>query len=320
MKTLTMKAPARPAEKRLQTASAILSLILGLFYLLSGIGKILNVNAFVGVLQSYGVPSPLFYGAAIIPPVEVLLGLGFCLFVYNRRLAAVSVVLLLAFTAGFAYAYFVRGVQDCGCFGDIDALKTSPLVSFLRNFLLLGASVYLWMRPVRRDEGALRTWKAVTLAVVGAAAFTVAGMSTFRPLSSSGESIADRYLHQPVGQTPLADVVRTSADSTYLVLAYSTTCPHCWNAIENAKAFQRTGTVDRVVGLTVSSDSALAAFNAMFEPNFETRVLQPDQFRPLTNLVPTAFFIQGDRVVHVATEVESPFLFRQRDFSAAAQP
>lgn len=310
----------KPAER----ISMAASIILGLLFVVSGIGKLMNVASFVEAVRGLGVPYRLAYAAALVPPVEILLGLGLCLFVYNRRLAMTAAVLLAGFTAVFAFAYVTQGVSECGCFGELTFLQTSPLGSFVRNGILIGLSLFLWMRPVRPQNRPLSAKQAVALAVVGAFAFTLSGMSSLQPLYRGNDAAAaDPFLNRPVAETPLGAVFPASPDSTYLVFVYSTTCTHCWNAVENVKAFQRTQTVDRVVGISAASEAALAAFYERFQPNFETARIEVDRMREITTVVPRAFLIERGTIRFAWTggDIWSPFTFqdyRTRLVQAAA--
>lgn len=291
--------------------SMAVALILGLVFLASGVAKLLDVRTFVDTVAAYGVPRKLAYGAVFIPPLEILLGLGLCLLLYTRRLTLVALGTLLLFTLGFAYANLAQGVDDCGCFGTLPFLRTSPLVSFIRNILMMAAAVYLWWRPVASTRNNYRAWQWVLISMVGAVAFVAAGMSAMRPFYVSGSPSEHPFLHRQISDTPLASLIETSPDSTYLVFVYSPTCPHCWDAVENVKAYQRTNVADRVIGLTVGTDSTVVAFKTRFKLNFETYLTDVEHLGQLTDRLPTTFFIQRDTVAYISKRtIPSPFTFQ----------
>jgi hypothetical protein len=163
--------------------SRILAIILGLFFVISGIGKLLDVLSFYLSIYNYGVPeAALTYVAVIIPPMEILLGFGLLMFVRTRVLAMVSMIFLLLFTGGYAYAHFAHGLDHCGCFGMISALDTTPVVSFARNVLFLILSFLLFRKPVPSVPARLRLG---LLSLIGAATFALSGFSVVYPLHTS---------------------------------------------------------------------------------------------------------------------------------------
>lgn len=88
--------------------------------------------------------------AAILPWLEIVLGLLLLIGYGTRLVAILSAALLLAFIAGVSQAW-ARGLSiDCGCFGGggtVDADKTTYVQELLRDagFLLLAA--WLIVRP-----------------------------------------------------------------------------------------------------------------------------------------------------------------------------
>ena len=124
-------APGLDENPRNSALSMLSMLVLGVFFLASGVGKVVDVPAFMEVLKAYGLTGGIVpFLALSVPPLEVLLGLALLTGHAGRGMGLLSAVLLMGFTAAFAVAYFGKGVTDCGCFGALDALKTRPVVSF----------------------------------------------------------------------------------------------------------------------------------------------------------------------------------------------
>lgn len=88
--------------------------------------------------------------AAVLPWLEIVLGLLLLIGYGTRLVAILSAVLLLAFIGGVSQAW-ARGLSiDCGCFGGggaVDPDKTTYVQELLRDagFLLLAA--WLIVRP-----------------------------------------------------------------------------------------------------------------------------------------------------------------------------
>lgn len=277
--------------------SRILSLLLGIFYIVSGLGKLLDVYVFSSYMFAYGVPYPYNgYAAVLVPPLEILLGLGLIFFVRNKQFAIASVVAIIIFTIGFAYSHFARGVQGCGCFGVFSGLATSPLFSFIRNGVILVASLFLVFRPSVTKQNGFRQWQKIVLLFIGAISFAASGISSNEALYSP-----EPLLHKHIKETPISKYVQTNSDSTYLVFCMALACPHCWNATENVKAFHTTGKVDKIVAFGFGNDSLLAEYKKKFSPNFPIKLLQYEALEEIIGDkdVPTVFLVRQDTITNV---------------------
>jgi len=108
------------------------SLILGIIFLISGVGKLLAQEElfetfFPGFLDflSLGQTRLLFYG---LPYVELVIGILLILGVGTKPVAAFSLLLISAFTA--SNVWFIThgmGFEPCGCLGIFDRLFQSKL-------------------------------------------------------------------------------------------------------------------------------------------------------------------------------------------------
>lgn len=300
-------------QTRLTRAAA---LILAAFFILSGIGKLLDVQSFQATLQAYGLGPFAAVGAVALPPLEIIIGMLLAARPGSRLLAISATGLLAVFTAGFVIAHFFAGVQDCGCFGKIAALQSSPTVSILRNVVLLGLTAYLWKNSDRRLRLSLPGWKWSVLATIGAVAFSLSGASSVEPLYQP----SNPFLNQKVEQTQLAEVVTIPDDSPYLIFIYSATCGSCWDAAENVKAYKRLGVVSDIFGLTYGDEGDLMVFEDSFEPNFQSRILDRETVEQLVDETPTVFFVQNGVVRHVQKgRVMSAVRFTEDGLMAAGE-
>ena len=282
-----------------------LTVLLGVFYLTSGIGKLLDVSSFIVTLWSYGLPGEVItYLGIIVPPIEILLGIGLVLFIKNRALALSSAMLLLILTAAFAYAHFAKGVNDCGCFGMVSALESSPVLSLVRNFVAFGVSLFVFKNPVIARRDGIARWQAIALCTIGAASFALSGMSSYEPLVTS-----DPFVNKRVEDTPFSSLVHTSPDSTYLMFVMSVTCPHCWSATENVKAYKKLGWVDDILAFSSGTDSAAAVYRERFLPNFTVRMIDKKLLAKISGgQVPKLYFVRNDSIIYTPQgEVPSPW-------------
>ncbi len=149
------------AVRRPRTARAALVLdlagvaarvILASVWLISGGLKASDPRTTLVAVRGYQLFSEPVAGviAAVLPYLEIALGVLLLAGLATRLAAALSAVLLVAFIAGVVSAA-ARGLSiDCGCFGgggDVAAGQTAYLQEVLRDLGLLVLAGYLSVRP-----------------------------------------------------------------------------------------------------------------------------------------------------------------------------
>lgn len=284
------------------------SIAAGAVLLVSGFAKALDAAAFSRTLASYGFEGLRFL-APIVILAELALGSSLLLGVRLRRTGLLATLFLAGLTIVFAYGALFRGIDDCGCFGAESPLNGPPAATLLRNAVLLALTGAVWLcskEDLRAGEASCR----VFLGVMCAGAF-ICGFS-FRTDGDFGRRLHYESIADAVAETPLAELVTTHPDSTYLIFAFSYTCPHCLNSIENLKRYESGGAVDRVVALAPEHPIAEGRFREEFSPGFCVRNLRAETLFRLTHTFPTAYYIRCDTVRAVLTgELPAALLFRQ---------
>ena len=270
------------------------TLVAGAVFLLSGFAKALDAGLFAHTIGQYGLGDIGDVAAPLIILVELLLGLALVLQYRSRWTARAGVAFVAGLTAAFLYGWLVQGVEDCGCFGRLEALNTSPALTLVRNAALL----YLLVAVGRHGNNRSSLGEPVTAVVVGVMCIG-AFMSGYTGRGSLDFRSDDDNHPQALADTPLASLVQTHADSTYLVFAFSYTCPHCLNSVEHLNRYESAGVVDRVIGLAAENPEAEARFRAFFQPRFPIRHCPPEVLHTLTRSFPTAYYIRHDSVVSI---------------------
>ncbi|HMC86589.1 MAG TPA: MauE/DoxX family redox-associated membrane protein [Chitinophagaceae bacterium] len=286
--------------------SKIISVVLGIFFLIAGIGKVLDVSHFALTLYYFGITQYIALTAVsvIIPAIEIILGLSLILFVKNKLAASFSILFLLLFTGAFVYAHFAKHINDCGCFGVISSLESPPWLSMLRNLIFISMAVFLYLKPVPDPVLRFAWMRSLLLYIIGAAAFALAGISVDEPLYEQ-----EPFLNKKIQQTLLNSFVHTNPDSTYLIFLMSTTCSHCWNATENVKAYKTFHKVSNVFALATGTDSTLAVYKSHFNPNFNVQLVSDSMMGILTGgYIPKLFLIRKDSIAKIESkEISSPW-------------
>jgi hypothetical protein len=124
---------------------------------------------------------------------------------------------------------------------------------------------------------------------------TVAFMSGYVFRFANKKKAGNKVL--AIESTDLQEFITTSKDSTYLVFAFTYTCPHCMNSVENLKQYEVFGVVDKVIGLAVKDSIAEKQFIEIFHPDFLIKNIEPQNLFRLTKTFPTAYFIKNDSII-----------------------
>jgi len=270
--------------------------VLGAFFVASGVGKVVDVPGFMEVLKAYGLSGgQVPFLALAVPPAEVLLGLALLTGHASRGVGLLCLILLLGFTAAFAFAYFGKGVTDCGCFGALDALKTQPLVSFGRNALLILLSLRLVLRPVQ--PGPLlyllqrSSWWLVC--ALTCAAFTLGGISYASGKLRWGAAPTD--IGKAYQSLPISNFAPVGPGAQ-LVVAFEPNCNNCWNAMENILAFARIGAVEGITGVATGNDEELAEFRRKFNATFPVQLITHELLHEVVGEFPVVWLVRNGRV------------------------
>ncbi len=123
----------------------MLSLILGLVFIVSGVSKLFTMEALEWAIMDLGLPwlSLAGLGARLLIGLELVLG-GFLIFqiALKRFTLPLTIALLTVFLVYLGVLYGIQGGQEsCGCFGDWIRLK--PWQSLIKNLIMIGIAGYL---------------------------------------------------------------------------------------------------------------------------------------------------------------------------------
>jgi uncharacterized membrane protein YphA (DoxX/SURF4 family)/glutaredoxin len=275
----------------------ILSILLGIVYLVSGIAKAADINAFVDNITQYGSPS-LRMVAPIIVGIEIIIGFALIVWQKPKAIAQISFWLLIFFTTIFTYGYFVNGISDCGCFGDV--IKMSPMVSFTRNILMISVSGLIWYYLTLNP--ASHTSSKLYLGVIYGLGF-VSFFSTGFEMKTT-YTVVQKIESLPVAKTIIGRSIVLPKVDKCLIFIYSPKCPHCQAATSLINRYQKNGLVDTTIALTASElkISEISNFYKKFNPEFQTFQIPKDSLKKITRTLPMVVYIEKGIVKKVMTE------------------
>ena len=287
-----------------QQLSKIFRFLVGLVFLLSGLLKAIDTAAFADLMSEYGAT---WFGfvAPLIIFIEIFLGIMLVFDFYAKPISWGTAIFLLVVSSIYLYGVTARGITNCGCFGPISWLNSKPWLTFTRNGILLGMLVPTLIRPQEKSKETSIP-SVIFMAAIAVIVMFMCGFSMHGARCLQKQHI---FQAKALAESPLAEYVTTHPDSTYLVFAFSYSCPYCQNSIGNVNQYVPMGMADKVIGLAVEDSVARARFERLFERDFEIREISAMQMYRLSNTMPTTFFIRHDSIVSQYTGmVVSPAL------------
>jgi len=287
-----------------QQLSKILHFLVGLVFLLSGLLKAIDTTAFADLMSEYGA-TWFGFAAPLIIFIEIFLGIMLVFDFYSKPISWATAIFLLVVSSIYLYGVTAHGITNCGCFGAINWLNSKPWLTFTRNGILLGMLVPTLIKPQEKSP-ATTIPSVIFMAVIAVVVMFMCGFSMHGARCLQKQHI---FQAKALAESPLAEYVTVHPDSTYLVFAFSYSCPYCQNSIGNVNQYVPMGMADKVIGLAVEDSVARERFERLFDTNFNIREISALQMYRLSNTLPATFFIRRDSIVsHSTGMVVSPAL------------
>lgn len=262
--------------------------LLGCFFLISSMAKALNAGSFSNIISQYEL-GYLFELSPLIIITEALIGILLIVKIHQKHVSFIAAIVVFIFTLVYAYGFWGKGVTDCGCFGNISFLRTSPLVTFIRNIILISLLFLVWRYDQNETKNVKKSTYYFLICFVGIITF----MSGY---TLKTERNRWEYPNIILNESGLQKYMQTSRDSSYMAFLFSYTCPHCLNSIANLNSYLTFETVNHIVALGVGDSIKEARFKNYFSPEIQIKTLTQMELSPLTKQYPTLYYIQNDTI------------------------
>jgi uncharacterized membrane protein YphA (DoxX/SURF4 family) len=269
-------------------------ILLGIFFLVSAFAKSFDMYQFVMKVSEYGFPK-LHFVAPLVVSIEYLLGVSLIFNIRLKWVSIIGIVFISFLTLVFLYGWFFKDIQDCGCFGHLSFMSTSPLLSLIRN----GAIIVLFALILWSGENSMELSIFVIMAftlVIGVGEF-ISGYTYTHSLRR--DSTPQEFTPVTQSEYGLDKVIHTSSDSTYLVFLFSYSCPHCINSVGNLILYQSSGVVDKIIGITSTPSAENDIVQSLFPPSTEIHYISKEEMTKLTKEIPTTLLIRNDSIVSI---------------------
>ena len=127
-------------------------LLLGLVFLLSAIGKLVDLQGSVDAVYGFNVFPLAFahFAGLVVPFIELAMALALIFGVLTRLAALGASIMSIAFFLVKAHVLFVQGRQiDCGCFGALMSTMASVTIYMDIPMLVMGLVIIAAPASVR---------------------------------------------------------------------------------------------------------------------------------------------------------------------------
>ena len=283
----------------------LFSTITGVIFIISGISKSLDATAFSHIINSYEIVN-LWFLSPIIIIFEMFLGLSLLLNFQLKRVSFLSLIFLIVLTLTYLYGWIFKEISNCGCFGNINILNSSPAFTLTRNIILIYLCIDLYI-SCKKEAFENNTYISICFIVSICMVSFISGY-TLKKIDYKEKSNNKNIAVKDMG---LGSVINTSTDSTYLVFAFSYSCSHCMNSIENLKQYEKSGVVDKVIALAINNEEKRRKFEYIYEPNFEIKHIEKKEFVKISRHFPRSFYITEDSIrFTISGELPSAYVLR----------
>jgi thiol-disulfide isomerase/thioredoxin len=274
----------------------VISIILGLIFLVSGITKAADINGFANVLVRYGY-SKLYILAPIITFIEIVIAFSFLFLWRVRQIALFSFYFLMFLTAIFLFGYIFGNIDDCGCLGDFYILPV--WVSFLRNIFMILTSYWLCKYASSMKLKRFEVVKPIVALSLGLVALFINEVEIIRSYYEltyvSGVSIQNTFLEK----------YQEKANIEKSIFIFSPGCTDCQNTTKSINKVLKENTNIKLIGLYPNdvSERILNKYKIDLKPNFEIFPISRDSLRKVTHRYPLFIKLKNGKIEKVMKDV-----------------
>lgn len=288
----------------------IITFIIGIIFIISGFSKALDFKYFVSIINNYCNFYPEIIANCIII-LEIVLGIMILFRIALKYTSLICFIVVSLFTLIYTYGWVFLGIHDCGCFGKIQFINSSPAFFYVRNIILLLVLFFIYKTIDRNIDRTLHlsiSYYIATIITTCVATFLCwnsSNTSFNKNMSISNEKI-------PIKNHILNNYIKVSSDSSYLISVFSYDCPHCINSFGNLSQYNNHDYIDKVIGLCQNNMDAKEKFVKFFKPSFEIKDLPEKDFYEISEIYPISFFVKNDSITKIIVgEIPSAFFLIQ---------
>ena len=255
----------------------ILSGIVGLVLLISGLQKAFEIDLFTRQIRDYEIitnPLLIIFSAWGLITFECCLGTALIINFQPKIAVPAGGLLFLIFIGATGYAWATGVTDDCGCFGSW--IERTPKEAMLEDIFLFAA-----LMVALKFNRSFRSWPFFIKEFLIAIAF-LAGLS----LPITAGPLLDRIntaITGPVkeGFEPLVLKDFSHKDLSvgkHIIIVLATDCSHCIAEMDNLNMIAEDKTLPDVISVCINNQKQIEDFEFDFEPAFEIYQIDKDDF------------------------------------------
>ena len=282
--------------RKINLTSVILSIILALIYLISGIAKAADINGFGDIIVKYGFPK-LYVLAPVITFIEIVLAFALLLFWNTREVALFSFGFIISLSIIFLIGLLFLGIEDCGCLGSF--YQIPAWLSLLRNLFMIFASYWLYKNAIEFKSNKFEIAKPIIAFGLGLVTLFVTGFEmkeTYYEVSyTQGDKIKNTFLEE----------YEQSDDTKRLIFIFSPRCGHCKKIAPTLNNLLKQKKYDEIIGLYPKEipEKFVKQYLIDLKPIFKTVPIPHDSIRKITRSFPLFITLKNDKIQKIMKEL-----------------
>jgi uncharacterized membrane protein YphA (DoxX/SURF4 family) len=274
----------------------LIRMILGVLFIASGSFKILDAQTFLDTLPLYHIPAWMVPLGALVPSLEVGLGLALVLGSAIRPVLIAYATMLVAFSVMLIGGIIGGDLDSCGCFGIY--FEMSPPLALSRNVLMLLGCYWVWKYNADYSLS-WPDWQSF----VGMALFLVLGTYTGASLGIDNEVQAGDLIGTFFPDEGILDE-NDEINGDQFIYLFAVNCEHCWNAVANVKELTSIAGIE-MIGLTPSPQYEIDRFIMEFGITFPIYRYDQQLFYDNFPTWPALYYLHDGVIAGYTTDVPS---------------
>lgn len=254
----------------------ILSCIVGLVLLVSGLQKAFGVDLFIRQIRDYDIisnPLLIIMGAWALITLECALGAALTVNFQPKIAVPLGGALFLIFVAATGWAWYTGATDDCGCFGSW--VERTPQEAMLEDLVILCFVViaWKWNRSFKKWPHFLKEFFVAIAFFAGLSLPIIAGPVIDR-ITSALTGPAKEGFEPFVLDFPEKDL----SSGKHIIIIMATDCPHCKEEMENLDKIAEDSELPDVISFVMNNKEQRDDFIFEFEPAFEIYQIKDDDY------------------------------------------